>query len=180
MCVLDRESWRERERERASERGGGQFAHHLIGTTKGAAALALYRKRLFTSSRLFFIEPWRCTFMLSVLMCVRLRCASCFPGLWYRQISYRVDHVGPDNSCYRTFHLRYQPELWVSQGESGPLRAVHLLRHKWPGGVSQLRGHLLSSHRALALLSDGGSAAGPAQGESYLLTTYWSESTLSS
>ena len=29
--------------------------------------------------------------------------------------------------------------------ESGPLRAVHLSRHKWPGGLVN-RGHLLSSH----------------------------------
>jgi len=29
------------------------------------------------------------------------------------------------------------------EDESGPLRAVHLSRHKWPGG---LVGHLLSSH----------------------------------
>ena len=33
-----------------------EIAHHLIGTTKGAAALALYRKRLFSVSRCFFME----------------------------------------------------------------------------------------------------------------------------
>jgi len=70
-------------------------------------------------------------------------CARCGAGAGCSTIKYQSRQVRQPR------RRAAPPPRPPSPPESGPLRAVHLSRHKWPGGVVNFRTHLLRRRRAV-------------------------------